>query len=436
MKIRNILTVAICWIASVPVQSQHIQLSLAECRRMALASSEDLRIAGNAETQAELDVKIANTALLPKFDGSLMGLYMMPDIDMSLAELQLRGTYMAGINLTQPIYTGGKITAGRNLAKIGKEVAGLNARKTRMDVMADADNAYWTLIAVQKKVSLLESYRAMMDTVYAQTETAVAAGMAIENDLLRIEARKSDLLYQLQKAKNGADLCRISLCRVIGVDFDTMPMLTDTVFADCDPGILETDISERPEMGLLQAGIRAKEQEVKMTRADFLPTVGLSLGYSYYGNMKVKGMMQGDDGSYTPYKNSLSDGYGMAMLSVSIPLFHWGEGFRKVRRAKIELENSRIEKEKNTRLMSIQATQAARNYEDGYRMIASSRLALAQAEENLRVMRNRYESAMSPLTDLLDAQTQWQKASSDHIEAQAQYMIYQTEYLKSIGKLE
>ena len=36
-------------------------------------------------------------------------------------------------------------------------------------------------------------------------------------------------------------------------------------------------------------------------------------------------------------------------------------------------------------------------------------------------MRNRYAVSMSPLTDLLDAQSQWQEAESNLIEAQAQY---------------
>jgi outer membrane protein TolC len=51
-------------------------------------------------------------------------------------------------------------------------------------------------------------------------------------------------------------------------------------------------------------------------------------------------------------------------------------------------------------------------------------------------MNDRYENAMSTLTDLLDAQSQWQQAQSNLIEAQTQYKIYQTEYLKAVGRLE
>lgn len=436
MKYRYLTMTLIMLLNGFGMRGQQLELSLAECRRLALENSEDMQMANNDIAKSELDYKIANTALLPKVDGSASGMYMLPNMDMSLTELQMRGTFMAGVSLVQPIYTGGKITAGRNLAKIGKKVADLNIRKTRMDVIAEADNAYWTYMAVKDKVVLLESYYAMLDTIYRQTEIAVNTGMTIENDLLRVEARRSDIKYQLQKAINGEELCRLSLCRIIGVDFETHPVLTDTEFENKAPGHLDTDISERPELGLLDAGVMARQQDIKMVRSDFLPTVGLSLGYTYYGNVKMKGQMQVPDGSFVPYTNSLSNGFGIAMLSVSIPLFHWGEGLKKVRKAKIELQNFRLELDKNRQLMSIQAIQAAKNYEDGFKMIETARIALTQAEENLRVMRNRYEASMLPLTDLLDAQTQWQQSSSDYIEAQAQYRIYEIEYLRCVGKLQ
>ena len=51
-------------------------------------------------------------------------------------------------------------------------------------------------------------------------------------------------------------------------------------------------------------------------------------------------------------------------------------------------------------------------------------------------MQNRYSASMAPLTDLLDAQSQWQQAESNLIEAQTQYKIYETAYLRATGQLE
>lgn len=415
---------------------QPMKLSMEQCRDMALTTSEELKQADNSLRQAELDDKIAATARLPKIEGSATGAYVLPDIEMTGMELAMRGAYMAGLTLTQPIYTGGKISAGRQMARLGRQIADQQLRMTRMDVLVDADNAYWSYIAVRRKVRMLESYSTQMDTIYKQTSSAVAAGMAIENDLLRIEAKRTEIEYQLQRARNGADLCRMTLCNVIGAPLDTAIEPTDTTFNIESPTAMSLDIARRPEVGLLEKQIDVNMQRIRDARSEMLPTVGLSAGYSYYGNIKLKGFADMGNGTTVPYTQEFRDGIGIAMLAVKIPIFHWGESRKKLHKARYELDNSQLELQRNMRLMSIEAQQAVQNVEDGYRMIHTAESGLRQAEENLRVMRNRYAAAMSPLTDLLDAQSQWQQAQSNLIEAQTQYMIYRTDYLRATGQLE
>lgn len=418
------------------VSQERLTLSQEECRQMALDHNEDLQHADNALRQAELDKSIAFTAYLPKFEGSLSGAYLLPDIDLMGNELQLRGTYMAGITLTQPIYTGGKIIAGNRLAGIGRDCAAENLRKTRMQVIADADNAYWTLIAVRRKVQMLESYNRQMDALYKQVATSMSVQMATENDLLRITTKRSEISYQLQKARNGAQLCRLALCNVLGASLDTEIVPSDTVITVSAPGELDGSIVMRPELKLLQKQVDAERQQIRVARADILPSMGLSLGYSYYGNMKLKGMAEDGMGGYAPFTQEFKDGYGIALASINIPLFHWGEGFKKIKKAKLNLENAELDMQKNSRLLSIEAQQAIQNVTDGYNLIETANLGRRQADENLRVMENRFEASMCTLTDLLDAQSQWQQAQSNQIEAQTQYKIYETEFLRATGRLE
>lgn len=438
MNIRNRCAVlAAVLLSGAAVRAQQLlPLSLAECRERALAHSEELRQADNRLEQARLDRQIASAAALPKIEGSATGAYVLPDIDMMGMELRMRGTYMAGLTLTQPIYAGGKIAAARRMARIGEEAAEEQRRMTRMDALVEADNAYWSLVAVDGKVRMLESYAAQMDTLYDQTSAAVGAGMAIENDRLRVEAKRSEIRYQLQKARNGADLCRMSLCRVIGVESDVRPVPTDTLLRAVAPGELTADLEARPELRMLEQQVAVGEQQIRDARSAMLPTAGLSLGYTYYGNIKLNSMVDVGGGNYVPYTQEFRDGLGLAMLAVKIPIFHWGEGRKKVRKARYELRNAQLDLQKNTRLMSLEVEQAIRNVEDGYRMIQTAELALRQAEENLRVMCNRHAAQMAPLTDLLDAQSQWQQAASNRIEAATQYQIYRTEYLRATGRLE
>lgn len=434
MKTIVLSLLAACLLTNAQAQ-ESISLSWQDCRERALAHNEDLQRADNAVRQAELDKEIALAAYLPKADGMAMGTYLS-DMDMMGMTLQMRGAYLAGINLTQPIYTGGRIRAGQKLARIGREAQQENQRKTRMQVIADAANAYWSYIAVSAKVRMLDAYKAQMDTLYRQAENSLAAGMATGNDLLRIRTRQSDIYYQWQKARNGKNLCRLALCHAIGCPLETEILPTDTVIPIEPPSSLDTDISALPELALLQKQIEAAEEQVKMTRAAMLPTVALSAGYIYYGNIKLNRFTQDADGTPQPFTSKFDDGIWQAMATVSIPLCHWGENLKKVRKSKLDVANARLDLEKNTRLLHIEARQASQNLLDGYCLLKTATLGSQTADENLRIMHDRYLNGMSTLTDLLDAQSQWQQARSNLIDAQTQYKIYETEYLRVTGKLE
>lgn len=417
-------------------QQQTLTLSADECRAMAIESSMTLRRADLAVRQAELDRKVADVARLPKIDGSASGIYLFPDMDMMGMTMEMKGAYVAGLQLTQPIYAGGKITAGRRLARIGETAATEQRRADRAMVAADALRQYWTYVAVLDKVRLTDRYHAMIDTIYAQTEVAVEAGMATDNDLLRIRAKRSEIAYQQKKAANGAELCRLALCNSVGVGYDVQIVPADSVPDVKAPGALNPDISARPELALLRCQVDASRQQAKMVLGDFLPTVGLSVGYNWYGNIKTTSMVNVGGGMMVPYTSRFQDNLGMAMLAVRIPIFHWGEGAKKVRKAKLEVQRAQLELDDNARLLELEAHQAGMNLDDGWGMIATASESLAQADENLRVMTDRYEAGMSSLTDLLDAQNQWHQAHSDMIEATTQYRIYLVDWQRATGTLE
>lgn len=427
---RTILWIALGLAVNLPAFAQ-LQLSQAECRKMALKNNEEMKIAENSYRQAKLDKEIAFAAYLPELEGSLTGIYRK-DMDLMGAELQMRGTYLAGLTLTQPIFTGGKIVASNKLAKIGVDCAEESLRKTEMDIIAEADNAYWTYIAVGEKVKLLEAYQKQLDELHHQIAKSVEVQMATQADLLRVDSKRSQILYQLKKAKNGVELCRMSLCSTLGVDIHTTIQATETNIEITSPQQLESSILMRPEYRLLLNQVEAQKQQIKVARADILPTFGISAQYSYYGNLKLAG--QAEDG--TPFKQEYKDGSPMLMASISVPLFRWGKGLKGIKKAKLNYQNTQLDLQRNERLLNIELQQAIQNIADGYNLVETANIGMSQAAENLRNMQNSYDVSMCTLTDLLDAQAQWQEAYSNQIEAKTQYKIYESEYMRVSGQLK
>ncbi|MEG1573717.1 MAG: TolC family protein [Bacteroidales bacterium] len=426
---RTILCMAFVLTVNISVNAQ-LKLSLVQCREMALKNNEEMAKADNAYKQAKLDKYIAFASYFPNLSGSATGIYAK-DIDMMGSLLKIRGMYMAGVSVSQPLYTGGKIMASNKLANIGLDCAVEVRRKTEADVISEADNAYWTYVAVGEKVKLLEAYRNQIDELYNQVTKSVEVQMATQGEQLRVEAKRSQILYQLQKAINGMELCRMSLCSSIGLDFETEITPTDANIEVAPPQQMDGTITMRPEYQLLLKKVDAQKQQIKIARAEVLPTLGLSAQYTYYGNLKLSGVSE-----QGPYTQEFKDWFPAAVASLNVPLTNWGKGIKGVKKAKLELENTKLDLQRNERLMNIELQQAIQNVTDGYNMVETAGLGQIQATENLRNMQNNYDVKMCSLTDLLDAQSQWQEAFSNNIEAKTQYKIYESEYLKVSGQLK
>ena len=440
MKKYSLLATLFMLSSSVFSQGECISLSLADCRQMALEQNEKIKTAQNAVDKAKLDRQIAFAQYLPKLDGSFTLVHMknidLLDHDLIGLSLQTRGTYLAGITITQPLYVGGQITAANRLANIGQTVSQEQQRKTRMQVIADVDNAYYTLIAVRSKVQMLEAYEKQMQSLYDQVKLATDVQMATENDLLRISTKQNEINYQLQKARNGEQLCGLALANVIGSDFEKTIIPTDTVLTASVPEQLSEDFSTRPDLLLLQQQVKASEVLVKKSRSNYLPTVALVGRYSHYDNIKLKGDLTLPNSTPLGINHTISGGNPVALLSVSLPIFHWGAELKKVKKAKLDLSDAKLQLQQNERGMRVEVRKAVQNVTDSQRMVETAMVGRQQADENLRVMRQKYDNQMCTMTDLLDAQSQWQQARSNLIEAQTQLKIYETEYLRVTGRLE
>lgn len=446
-------------------QNDTIRLSLQECRQRAIRYSEDLEIAQNKAEQADLTRKAVLTNFFPTVEGMAMGVYTpdmhmidMPDKSMYM-DVLMRGAYMAGFKLTQPIFAGGKIANGYKLTKIGKEVSAEQQRMARAQVIAELDNTYWTLVAVLSKVQLLNEYAAQLDTLLDQVNAGVAVGMATDYDLMRVRTERNSIDYQQRRVRNGADMCRLSLCHQIGLDPDSACVMPQTEWSalPVELSTLDDDLSARPEIQMLEQQLKAQKLQVKMVTGDYLPTLGLMASYAWYGNMKINGGMDMNSAygqsfaqmaaAYAaqgitmpalpnPMHMKIEGNRPFVMLALSVPLTQWGEGAMNIKKAKLDVRNTELEKQKNTKLMHLEVQQAIHNLDESEELIRSAQTALDAATEQLRIMRDRYSVHLIPLSDLLDAQSKWQQAESNYIEARTQQLIYHAEYLRVTGKLE
>ncbi|MCR5849385.1 MAG: TolC family protein [Bacteroidaceae bacterium] len=194
-----------------------------------------------------------------------------------------------------------------------------------------------------------------------------------------------------------------ALANIIGTDFEQTIVPTDTVLSVAVPQQLSEDFSTRPDLLLLQQQVKASEVLVKKSRSNYLPTVALVGRYSHYDNLKLKGDLTLPNSNPLGFSHTISGGNPMALLSVSLPLFHWGAELKKVKKAKLNLSDAKLQLQQNERGMQVEVRRAVQNVTDSQRMVETAKVGRQQDDENLRVMRQKFDNQMCTMTDLLDA---------------------------------
>jgi len=467
IKFTIIVLLHLCF-ASNTVVSQ-IYLSLDSAQSMAIRNNTDIQTAKQTHTKAELEKQAAYTKYLPKVSAQATGLYIKNNFEKEIylptmypnpatgelypniavnpqtlepilddkenpifnlysylpLEISLQGAYMAGLFIEQPIYMGGKIKAGNSMAEKAVLISKDNIALQRSKTIIEINQAYLLCIAIQSKITLAQKNVEMLSKLLERITNSYKTGYCTYNDVLKVQIEYDKAQLELQKAESGLQLSNMALCRIIGLDLYT-PLIYDTIIP-IDTLIWKhlqgtESIQKRPEYSILQNKIAYKEQELKMTRATYLPTIGLKGGYTHIGGIQINSQ---------DYSNSNVQ----FIVSVNIPLFAWTEGKQKLASAQIDIKNQELELEKNSELMKLELEKTKQDMKHALTQIRISEKAVAQSQENLRITQNNYIIGKIPVSDVLTAQTLWQQASTNLIQSKIDYANYVCMYKKLIGIL-
>ena len=430
------------------------QLTLEQCREMALQYNKELA-ASEQQARYALYTKRSTRALFfPNFSLTGTGLYSNIDGSFGLAggnlptflpdatgqplpnggfayfpgvemDYKVGMVYMGGITVEQPIYMGGRIRAAYQMAHHGQLMAEANRTLTATEVILKTDEAYSLLVKAQEMQEVARSYHALLQELMKNVEIAHRHGLKPKNDVLKVQVKLNESELNIRKADNALRLAQMNLCHCIG-----QPLLTEIHTTGRFPEVEATDalqtsdISLRPEVEILDHQVEIARQQLKLTRSEALPQIGVMGNYSYMHGVEMNHRTLFDKPQFT------------AMLNVQIPLFHFGERANKIKAAKAQLQQVKLKRDNLNEQMLLELAQAANNLDEAQLECEIAERSLAQADENRRVSRSQYEAGMESLSDHLEAQTLWQQAWQTHVESRYQLYLKYIAYQKAAGEFK
>ena len=349
-------------------------------------------------------------------------------------ETDTRNLYAGAIMVNQPVFMGGAIVAANKMADIGEEMAANSLEARRQSIVYNIDHAYWQVVSLRHKQKLAESFLELVKKLNSDVQKMIDNGVATKGDGLSVGVRVNEAEMALTQVNDGLVLSKMLLCQLCGLPLDEEVTLADeetpssTINHQSSTPLPHREGLgvglNRPELKLLKNAVEMSEQTTNVLKAGNLPQVLLSGGYSVMNPNTFNGFEKKFSGLWS---------VGVVMR---VPVWNWGDVKYKVRASKGATTIANLELADAREMIELQVNQSNFRVNEAQKKLAMANANIANAEENLRMANLGFKEGTVSHTTVMEAQTAWQLAQSQKIDAEIGVKLSEVELQKALGILE
>ena len=340
-----------------------------------------------------------------------------------------RHMWAGAVMVRQPIYMGGAIKAANKIADIGESMADDDLDLKRQATLYGVYQAYWTTVSLEQKRNLALSYKELVGKLSQDVKKMITQGVATKADGLRVDVRVNEADMQLTQVVNGLSLSKMLLCQLCGLPLNEDIQLTDSAEGKGNTSALTLDnsadstFSDRPEIRLLEHSIAISEQTTNLIRAGNLPKVSLVGGY-----------MTTNPSVYDGFRRRFSGVWNVGVI-IQVPIWDWFDTTYKIRASKAATNIAKMELSDAREKVELQVTQSQYKMREAQKRLAMASQNIKSAEENLRCANLGFREGVMGITEVMEAQTAWQLAQSQKIDAEVEVKLSELSGAKALGTL-
>lgn len=271
-------------------------------------------------------------------------------------------------------------------------------------------SAYYTVMFAAKHAQLAEDNVKTAEAVAEQSQSRLEAGTAVEADALSARVLLAQRKQELIRASNDLALAKVQLNTVVGLPADMAleisPALAERTLAAPDLSQLEQSaLKNRPDLLSVNAASAAQDVNVSLAKASFGP------------RLNAIGSWQTDTVNFA----SNGSNNWMAGAELQIDLFAGGEKLARLRREKAMQDRAAAAKTSAQDNVRLELRRAYYDFDSARQSLEVTRATVSQSEEALRMLRDRYESGLATITDLLRAEDAVRLSRDNYWQSVAHY---------------
>ena len=338
--------------------------------------------------------------------------------------------WLGSIMVTQPIYMGGAITTANEMACIGEEMAANNVENIEQNTLYSIDNAYWLAVSLKNKQRLANDYLELVKKLSDDVHKLIREGVATRADGLKVDVAVNNAEMSVTQVEDGVALSKMYLCQLCGLPLDGDIQLADEDKPDmAEDYQLPVETSDsiayglRPEIKLLQTSITMSRLSTRLIQAEYKPHVALT-----------GGVLVSNPNVYNGFERRFKENWNIGII-VQMPLWSWHEGRYKINASRAATKMAELELQDAREKISLQVEQQRFKVKEANKRLAMSRRNMSSAEENLRCANIGFREGVMTITEVMEAQTAWQKAHTQELDAEIEVILSQIGLRKALGAL-
>ena len=400
---------------------------------VAIAVDRSLAAVRSQSQAAEQTLTAAEGTRWPNFglNAAYIQLDDVPELDLSQTGLPLTlsaaddNFYAAQAQLNIPLYTSGRISRGIDAASAMLKAAHSQVQGSTQDIKLSVAEAFVTVLRAEHAVVVAQTNIVSLEAHALDVERFHKKGLVPRNDLLAAGVALADAQQKGITANNALDIARAAYNRRLGHQLQA-PVVLEEVMPELAPQIVENDVknltelalSQRTELIQLFEQAQALRHRAAGKRAEGNPQVGLTGAYTYLENQ----IFADDD-----------------VLSASIGL-KWNlfdGGVIKNRASAFTYQSAALMQKRDDlkSIIALQVRKAWLDVNETMMRLEVTREAVGQAEENLKVAKDRYASGLDTNTVVLDAVNLRTLSSSNHNNARYDAALAKVRLARTVSLL-
>ena len=341
------------------------------------------------------------------------------DYPMGIMSQYITMGYIPTVSANMMIFDFGKTKATADMAKRLYESSQENTKENINTIIYNIKATYYNILFAQAQVKVYEDTVADYELQLNQAWGFYRYGTKPKIDVVTAEYNLGKAKLNLVKAKDVLDVARVQLAQIMGMpeytNYELSDQLTLNLFDVTEEYAIKTALDVRPELIAAKKATDAAKMNLRATRREFAPDLGVFGGYS----------------------NGIGNQYNVQSGQIGVGLNYTGLNLARLKKqvdeanAEYKKTKAQYEDVKNSVYFNVK-----KNYlelETAREAIVIAKLALDQAKEQYRQVTGRYKAGVGNAIELKDGENTYLNARLDFYNAMLNYNTVAARLEREIG---